>query len=688
MLIFLDGAPSKLGTSSIVNSSPSQGLSAREQRKWDKAEAKHGLDESRTQSRDSNKNANSPGPAKMAGSDITSGTSSPAKPSVQLQTEREVFKEDLTSRRAEYGATPKLDGPTQAYKDISKALGNAEPQGRPKASEEVTPYKLDDDLAIKHSSSADTSTIELEDVYAPPIEDSKINVKKVDLPIEEPSAIEDKVKVPSSEKAPLSPAHASPTPIHKAATAPMETTAFGRSKNHGSREYTRKYLQGKMQHTRNSYTSLVGLNASLPNTARMIDATPAHIIVPLAGPGGRLGIIPYEKSGRLPPLLYGFMGGAQVVDFELDKFTKGRVVSAHIDQAVRVWKIPDNLDDVEGDVEQPERVLRGMDRILAISLHPLTKDLLLVTTSTKLHLFNIETGEELKTYAAKGVANTCWSPDGTKIGVGKSDKSISIIDARSGEELNAFPSAHQSTRPFRILFVEDDRLITAGFGRGSIRQLVLYDLNTGRDLQVHDMDISPSPFSLPYFDEMTSILYLIPRGTSAVLPFHIQSDSFTPLSSYTAADPIMGTAFLSPQDLNTADVEVARCLRLTTNEVSVVGFHIPRPSGDFFHNDIYPTHVRDRYTPSLSIEDWLAGKRSEQPSMVDLNPKGFKHSSEAGVGSVSKKSGSSVAAKAAPASREAQPKKQSELEQMFEQAKGQNGDDPDYQNNAANTRWD
>lgn len=685
-LINSDGAtgrsvqsPNKVSSSAAA----SVALSAREQRKWDQETKKTtALDAS--PAREVYREDKSARRAEY-GASPTPVAVEPSKPTRTSTAEREVFREDLTARRAEYGAvTPTLSGPTTAYKEITKALGKQEPQSTPKVTEAAIPYKKSDD----EQHTTDSTAEELENAYAPPIEESKIDQKRSGVPVTQPEAIVHGTSLSSPGSS------SKEEPIMAKAEAKSSGTKTSVDKSNMTalkveeKDYTRKYLQGKPQHPRHSYTSLVGLNASLPNTARLIHTTPKHIAIPLAGSGGRIAIIPYKKSGRLPPLLNGFTGGAQVVDFELDRLQSHRLVSAHVDQTVKVWIIPDDIEDQEVDIDTASVHLKGMDKIVAVSLHPHAKDLLMVTTSTKIHLFDIAAGKELVSFACRGVANSCWALGGSRIAVGKSDKSVVILEARTGKELHSFSSAHSSTRPFRLQYVGDNRLITAGFGRGSTRQLALYDANTGEILQVHDMDISPSPFALPHFDEMSNILYLIPRGSSVILPFHIMSDSFTALPQYSAADPVMGTTFLAPQDLDTREVEVARCLRLSTNEITVVGFHIPRPSGDYFHDDIYPTEVRDVYSASLTAMEWFSGADAKRHKTVDLNPENLKGASSSGIGSAGRKSGAAMSARTPIKVREPETKKPSELDEMFAKAKSQEGDEPENVNENKNTEWE
>ncbi|BFZ57091.1 hypothetical protein PYCC9005_004141 [Savitreella phatthalungensis] len=640
-----------------------------------------------------------------------------------------VYREDLKARRAEYGAaTPKLKHVTQANREIQRALGNPEP---------VTPIEQPKSQVEPYPGNAERqpspSAKELEDAYAEDktetespkkdvSQDKRTESKQEKTEADAEPEIERKLesKAESPAKAAASPAKAAavsspaklPQSPVKSNTSPMKsspTKSLGSIPADGShRDYTRKYLTGEMQHPRNSYTSLTTLNASLPNTARMVDATATNIAIPLAGPGGRVGVIAYDRPGRLPDRINGLVGGATVVDFELDRFDHGRIVTAHADQAVRVWTIPSDFTNPEaavGDVEKPDRTISGLDRILQIAHHPHASNILLVLTALKLHLVDTSTGENIRPPTQiRGATNAAWALDGDSIAVARSDKSVLIIDAKSGEEKASFKSAHASTRPFRVIWVGEDRLVTAGFDRGSTRQVSLYNATSGDVLDTVELDISPSPFAPPHFDAMSAVLYLTPRGTSNVLPFHVQRSSLTALTSYSAADPVMGTAFLPPQVLDLSKVEVARCLRCSTGEISVVGFHIPRPEGkDVFHDDIYPDSVADAYTPAVSSSSaWLSSRSS--PETVSLNTRNLPKASGAGIGVAARKptnvqlaTKQSVEARHQQQDRNAE-EKPSELDQMFARAKrgaanGQHandddGDEPEFTNTAANTRWE
>lgn len=662
------GAPSRINTSvTKAPSTSSPSLSAREQRKWDKESSTAASSSPREVYKEDLGARRAEYGAKGVSSPVKTRdrSPSPAKPRerspshtkpVRVSTaEREVYKEDLASRRAEYGATPTLDGPSTASKEMRQALHKADV--RDMSSSKV----IEQPSPVQQAAIVDTSIPKAVGQPSP--------VRQTASPTKE--ELENAYAIPSSAQ-------------KKEVVKPLTSNKVDRTEfreiDDKPREYTRKYLSGKMHHPRNSYTSLTSLNASLPNTARMVDATEKYIVIPLAGPGGRVGILEHGNSGRMPPSIPAFAGGATVADFELDRFTAGRCVSAHIDQTVRVWQIPSSLEDLEADISQATHVFSGFDKIIGLSHHPTVKSLLMVTTISKVHLLDTDNLEDIKVFPNKGIMNSCWSLDGSSIALAMSDKSIKIISSRDGSEANNFSSAHSSTRPFRVAFVGTDKLVTAGFGKGSTRQVALYDTESGKILEVLDQDISPSPYSLPYFEQMTNVLYLVPRGTSNILPFYV-TETLTALQAYSAADSVMGAAFLPPQLLEIKEVEVARCLRLTTNEITVVGFYIPRPSGDVFHDDIFPEAVPDAYTASCNISDWQSGQQDTRRRMVSMNKENLKPSS-------SNTSERRTPKKGVIKQDTEEKGKGSELAEMFSKAKMEDGDEPEFQNKASNTRWE
>ena len=84
---------------------------------------------------------------------------------------------------------------------------------------------------------------------------------------------------------------------------------------------------------------------------------------PVQGPGGRLGVHPLKKKGRMSVGGKGYLsGGVELADFAVDMFgeaDRGRVALAGEDGVIRVWEV--GQDGVEGPGPEPALVLQGED---------------------------------------------------------------------------------------------------------------------------------------------------------------------------------------------------------------------------------------------------------------------------------------------------------------------------------------
>lgn len=92
----------------------------------------------------------------------------------------------------------------------------------------------------------------------------------------------------------------------------------------------------------------------------------------------------------------------------------------------------------------------------------------------------------------------------------------------------------------------------------------------------------------------------------------------------------LGYSFFLKQNMDIKSVEIARCLRLTSNQVEMVSFKIPRHRIEFFQDDIY-CETRDFLNPSFrNGQDWLGSNLlSESMARIDLQPPGMSKLSQA-----------------------------------------------------------
>lgn len=156
-----------------------------------------------------------------------------------------------------------------------------------------------------------------------------------------------------------------------------------------------------------------------------------------------------------------------------------------------------------------------MDKLSEIEFHPTASNILL-SVSLDLGVPTVRVwGDGEVRYKwpqdSKCGAILCaaWSRDGTKIATHSKDKYLRVLDARTGEELHKIKS-HDGIRPSRLVWLDETHLASAGFGLGSMREVLVFDLKENKTVGKRSIDVSPSVMSLHY-DPDCRILYVAGR---------------------------------------------------------------------------------------------------------------------------------------------------------------------------------
>lgn len=228
-----------------------------------------------------------------------------------------------------------------------------------------------------------------------------------------------------------------------------------------------------------------------------------------------------------------------------------------------------------------------MDKIHLLEFHPTTKDILLTTSDDLGHptirIWDIQTqkAEISLTGQHKDVIFSCaWSFDGTQIATISKDKKLRILDARTGDTVAEGP-AHNSLRPSRVAWVDSELLVSAGFGLGSSREVLLFNKHDlTKPLYKKMIDISPSIMSI-YVDPDCKILFVAGRGDRTIHTFHIENNELSVLAKIEASTLQQGFAFLPKRVCDVKDIEVDKFYRLTPTNIEVIGVRVPRARVSF-----------------------------------------------------------------------------------------------------------
>ncbi|RUP51925.1 hypothetical protein BC936DRAFT_144358 [Jimgerdemannia flammicorona] len=315
----------------------------------------------------------------------------------------------------------------------------------------------------------------------------------------------------------------------------------------------------------------------------------------------------------------------------------GRYVQcrASDDAKIRVWKIPE--EGLVDDVAEPTAVLSAphMDRISHLVFNPTVKNVLLSASADRgnstIRIWDIEARKEKIALTGSHddvIYSAIWSYDGRLIATTSKDKKVRIFDARTKEKITEGPS-HDSVRASRLVWLgETGRLASIGFGRGSSREIIVYntaDLSTGA-VDKKSIDVSPSSM-VPYYDTDCSILYLAGSGDRSIHTYEVtihpsNSGNKVPIINSLPTVELLtlqqGFAFTPKRHCNVRAVEIAKMYRLTPTSVETIGVNVPRSRTEFFQDDIFiPTH--DIENPSLDSVAWFAGENKEL-RRVDLRP--------------------------------------------------------------------
>ena len=397
-------------------------------------------------------------------------------------------------------------------------------------------------------------------------------------------------------------------------------------------------------HISNNFEDVRNLFYGLSGESNVLEANSRFLAFALSGAGGRMTVLKCKEPGRLKPVMPSFVAGSDICDFSLSIIEQDLLATASEDAKVRLWRIPET--GLSEDISTPIAILSGHNnRVHHVQFHPFISDVLLSTSIEQLgmggqqptvRLWDIAQSKEMRlldgfTDAVQGCA---WAMDGSStLATSCKDRQIRLFDSRQAKLINS-TLGHEGARTCKLFFVGDQHLVSVGFGKGSMREMNMYDLKRfDQPMATHAINVSPSILT-PHYDESSSVVFLAGKGDTSILPVEIapaQSQPFFTLQKFDSpnASVQQGVSFVSKKYLDHANIEVARCWRLTQSNIEKITFTVPRNRREFFQDDLFPI-CRDDEEAMMDSSEWFNNEAEVfPPRKLDFCPAGMTRLSQA-----------------------------------------------------------
>lgn len=336
--------------------------------------------------------------------------------------------------------------------------------------------------------------------------------------------------------------------------------------------------------------------------------------------GGAFLVHPLEEPGRFGspselPLYTGHTG--PVLDTDWHPFNEQVVASAGEDGRILIWNVPE-AGPRTGDA--PAGELRGHERrIVDLAWHPAAEGVLASAShDLTVRLWDVVKGASRVTLEGHpdAVLDQNWSLAGDRLATTCRDKHVRLFDPRQSARAASAWAAHKGVKGVRVVWVgESPQLITTGFGRGSEREVALWDSRkiSGEDgsaLCLLSVDAASGPL-LPYYDEDCGLLYVAGKGDGNIRYYELlpqEANPFFALSEYKSADPQRGLAMLPKRAVRSGENEIARFIKIYGSQpvLEPLSFKVPRREGTGTAREIYPDALCDQ--PAQGADDYFAGQ--------------------------------------------------------------------------------
>jgi len=387
--------------------------------------------------------------------------------------------------------------------------------------------------------------------------------------------------------------------------------------------------------------------ATATGEQQYIKASTKYWSVAMFGGGGPLVVGRHDRPGRFEdgasPILKGHSG--TILDTEWSPFDDSMLATASEDCTIKFWSMPDDWEptDEKGmgkkgdDISDSLMQLDGhRKKVTLIRFHPTASNTILSTSADyTVKTWDIEAGTAISSLECSNLAqDIVWDVRGDNYATSNKDKSVRIVDARTGSELAKIAQGHEGSKSTKIQWLDNEgasgKIMTTGASKTSMREMKIWDLkNLSEPLHVESVDTASGAL-MPLYDRDTGVIYLCGKGDGQLRLYEFDGAKAPYLhklnDGFRSTTPGKGYCMVPKRGLDIMACESTRLLKITnTDGIHPLKFYVPRKS-DAFQDDIFPPAPST--TPAHTCAEWVGGS-SKMPNTMALDPKSM---AAAGVG--------------------------------------------------------
>ncbi|KAJ1537172.1 hypothetical protein HK096_003211 [Nowakowskiella sp. JEL0078] len=362
------------------------------------------------------------------------------------------------------------------------------------------------------------------------------------------------------------------------------------------------------------YDAVNSVSISHPFESEILDASEKFIAFAASGPGGRVAVLDSKSSGRLPAVIPCIVCGSDVTDFKFDPFNSSKLLTGSDDGNVRIWNIPDSGFG-NGQLQSISFSAHNA-KISLLVFHPSIQDLLLTASpgisAPVITLWNLITYKPILSIPHPDIVlAAAFDIKGKNVASYSRDKKLRVHDIKTGERTAEFPG-HEGIKACRLIWLNDTHIASIGYGRGSTREIIVYDTKSKTQPQPTELDSATTILS-SWHDADAGLLYIHGRGDPHIYIYQYNHDvpshpiQLTLSSRLTLATSAQAMWFAPKSRLDVMRVEVARAWRLTPVTIEEVSFVVPRVRNEFVQDDLFMCDTWDVAFPGVGVAEWLGG---------------------------------------------------------------------------------